>query len=53
VKNLVGARHFLTPLSKSRLNSAAGKNINIANILGSEISVNISFGKGNIEPALV
>jgi len=43
----------------SRLNSAAVKNISIgigidiADILGSEVSVNISIGKGNIDPALV
>jgi len=37
----------------SRPKSAAVNNIDIANIFGSEMSVNIDIGKGNIDPALM
>jgi len=50
-------QRFSTSSSVSKLKSAAVKNISIdidiADILGSEISVNIDIGKGNIDPALI
>jgi len=50
-------RNFSTSWSVSRPKSTAVKNIDIdtyiADILESEISVNIDIGNGNIDPALV
>jgi len=43
---------FATFSSVSRPRSAAVKHIDIADILGSEISVNIDIDKGAIDPAL-
>jgi len=50
-------KHFYQHLGVSRPKGAAVKNIDIniytADILGSEISVNIDISKGDIDPALV
>jgi len=44
---------FFKSSSVSSQKSSAVSNIDIADILGSEISVNIDIGKGDIDPALL